>query len=89
MSAVIAVLAGALILVGVVYDTARLVAPAEPRIPPLARLRGRRPALEAAEQRCAGLRLRGRIDAETYQRRMSLLAHGRRTAPRHTSERST
>ncbi|MEU0681321.1 MULTISPECIES: hypothetical protein [Streptomyces] len=32
-TAVIAALAGALILVGIVYDTARLVTPREPRCP--------------------------------------------------------
>ncbi len=81
MAAVMAVLAGALILAGVVHDTARLITPTERRIPPLARLRGRRAALEAAERWCVGLRLHGRIDAATYRRRMALLARGRRTAP--------
>ncbi|MER7468863.1 hypothetical protein [Streptomyces sp. NPDC097981] len=37
MAAVMTVLAGALILPGAVYDTARLITPTEPRIPPLAR----------------------------------------------------
>ncbi|MFI8499607.1 hypothetical protein ACIGFK_14060 [Streptomyces sp. NPDC085524] len=81
MAAVMAVLAGALILAGVVHDAARLIAPTERRVPPLARLRGRRAALEAAERWCVGLRLHGRIDAATDRRRMALLARGRRTAP--------
>ncbi|MFD7627778.1 hypothetical protein ACFV7Q_17370 [Streptomyces sp. NPDC059851] len=55
MAALIAVLAAALILAGLVYDTARLITPRECRMPPLARLRGRRAGLEAAE-RCAGSR---------------------------------
>lgn len=48
--------------------------------PPLARLRGRRAALEAVELRLVGLRLHHRIDAATYQQRMSGLARGRRRA---------
>ncbi|AZQ39452.1 hypothetical protein EJ357_43490 [Streptomyces cyaneochromogenes] len=44
----IASLAGVLNLAGIVYDIARLIAPDEPRRPPLARLRGRRVALEEA-----------------------------------------
>ncbi|MDX3308172.1 hypothetical protein P1S61_03430 [Streptomyces sp. ME08-AFT2] len=78
MSAVTATLIGTLILAGVVYDIARLITPNEPRCPPLARLRGRRAALEGAERWCVGLRLHGRIDASTYQHRMSGLARGRR-----------
>ncbi|CAM5625307.1 hypothetical protein [Streptomyces aurantiogriseus] len=42
MAAVIASVAGALILAGIVHDTARLITTTEPRRPPLARLRGRR-----------------------------------------------
>ncbi|MCF4135959.1 hypothetical protein L1856_02125 [Streptomyces sp. Tue 6430] len=78
MSAVTVILIGTLILAGVVYDIARLITPNEPRCPPLARLRGRRAALEDAERWCVGLRLHGRIDASAYQHRMSGLARGRR-----------
>jgi hypothetical protein len=39
---VITSLVGALILVGIVYDIARLITTVEPRRPPLAGLRGRR-----------------------------------------------
>ncbi|WP_367318670.1 hypothetical protein [Streptomyces sp. HUAS ZL42] len=78
MAAVIASLAGALILAGIVYDTARLITPDEPRRPPLARLRGRRASLEEAERWLVGLRLRHRIDTVTYQLRMSALARGQR-----------
>ncbi|QUW85842.1 hypothetical protein SMIR_41630 (plasmid) [Streptomyces mirabilis] len=81
MSGVIATVSVVLIVAGTIYDTVRLLTPAERRCPPLARLRGRRAALEAAECRLAGLRLRGRIDAADYRRRMTGLAHGRRTAP--------
>ncbi|WP_229811991.1 hypothetical protein [Streptosporangium pseudovulgare] len=68
-----------LIAIAMVYDLARMITPREARCPPLARLRGRRAALEAAERWCVGLRLHGRIDASAYQRRMSGLARGRRT----------
>ncbi|MEU5030216.1 hypothetical protein [Streptomyces milbemycinicus] len=78
MAAMIYALVGMLILGAVVYDIARLCAPDEPRRPPLARLRGRRAALEAAELRLVGLRLHHRIDTTTYQQRMSGLARGRR-----------
>lgn len=61
MAAVIASPAGVLILTGIVYDTARLVTLDEPRCPSLARLRGRRAALRAAENRCVGLRLHHRM----------------------------
>jgi hypothetical protein len=44
MAAVIASVLGALILAGIVHDAARLITTAEPRRPPLARLRGRRAA---------------------------------------------
>ncbi|MFI7296419.1 hypothetical protein [Streptomyces sp. NPDC050121] len=81
MAAVIAALAGALILAGIVYDIARLITPDEPRRPSLARLRGRRAALEEAERWLVGLRLHDRIDAATYQRRMSTLARGQRRTP--------
>ncbi|MBT2440524.1 hypothetical protein J7E93_10445 [Streptomyces sp. ISL-36] len=80
MAALIAVILGALILAAVWYDIARLVTPAEKRCPPLARLRGRRAALAATERWCVGLRLRGRIDADTYRSRMSRLACGERRA---------
>ncbi|WP_030587822.1 hypothetical protein [Streptomyces anulatus] len=82
MQALIAILIGALILAALAYDIGRLVTPRESRCPPLARLRGRRAALEAAERWCAGLRTHERIDAATYQRRMSGLARGQRTLPR-------
>lgn len=86
MAAVIASPAGALILAGIVYDIARLVTPDEPRRPPSARLRGRRAALEESERWSVGLRLHQRIDAATYQRRMSALARGqRRTTTRPTN----
>ncbi|MBC9725030.1 hypothetical protein [Streptomyces sp. TRM68367] len=78
MSAVIATLIGTLIIAAVVYDIARLITPNESRCPPLARLRGRRAALQHAERWCVGLRMHGRIDAATYQHRMSGLARGER-----------
>ncbi|WP_181646960.1 hypothetical protein [Streptomyces sp. WAC00263] len=77
----IPVLLGALLVAGAVYDTVRLLTPAEPRWPPPTRLRGRRAGLEAAECWLTGLRLHGRIDAATYRRRMAALARGRRTSP--------
>ena len=83
MIAVLSALIGALILAAVVYDTARLVTPGESRLPPLARVRGRRAALEAAEMWLVGLRLHGRIDAAAYRTRMHSLAVGERT-PRRT-----
>lgn len=82
MDAVVAILIGAGILAAVWYDTARLISPEEPRRPPLARLRGRRAALEAAERWCVALRLHERIAPEAYQRRMSRLARGERTPRR-------
>ncbi|WP_328971457.1 hypothetical protein [Streptomyces sp. NBC_00239] len=82
MQALIAILIGGLILAALVYDIGRLITPRESRWPPLARLRGRRAALEAAERWCAGLRTHGQIDAAAYQRRMSALARGQRTPPR-------
>ncbi|MFF5188026.1 hypothetical protein ACFY30_30415 [Streptomyces sp. NPDC000345] len=78
MAAVIASMVGALILAGIGYDIARLITPDEARRPPLARLRGRRAALEEAERWLVGLRLHNRVDAATYQRRMSTLARGQR-----------
>jgi len=60
-----------LILVGALYDTARLLHPPEDR---RSRLRSRRAALEAAEQRLVAERLRGRIDAASYRERMRSLA---------------
>ncbi|GAA3500838.1 hypothetical protein GCM10019016_079450 [Streptomyces prasinosporus] len=83
MTAMVAVLIGSLILAAVVYDIARLVTPSESRCPPLARIRGRRAALESAEMWLVGLRLHGRIDATTYRTRMHGLALGERT-PRRT-----
>ncbi|MGI5254257.1 hypothetical protein [Actinacidiphila glaucinigra] len=67
-----------LVVAAMIYDTARLIATGESRCPPLSRLRGHRAALEAAERWCTGLRLHGRIDAATYQHRMSAGAHGHR-----------
>ncbi|MFF4871465.1 hypothetical protein [Streptomyces sp. NPDC000961] len=80
MIAVLATLAAGLMLAGVVYDTTRMIGPGEPRCPPLARLWGRRAALEAAERRLVALRLRGRVDAAAYQRRMTAIARGHRYA---------
>ena len=74
----VASLIGALILLVVFYDTARLVTPRESRCPPLARLRGRRAALAAAEQWLVGLRMHGRVDAAEYRRRRAALARGER-----------
>ncbi|MFF4576648.1 hypothetical protein [Streptomyces sp. NPDC001410] len=51
MSAVITLLFGAAMLTWFAYDTVRLVTPYVSRCPPLARLRGRRTALEAVERR--------------------------------------
>jgi hypothetical protein len=71
---VVACLLQLLILVGALYDTARLLHPAAgtPR-------RRRRAALEAAERRLVEQRLRGRIDAPAYRARMRALAEGRRS----------
>ncbi|MER6691530.1 hypothetical protein [Streptomyces minutiscleroticus] len=80
MAAVIASLSGALILTILGYGITRVITPQEPCRPPLARLRGRRAALEETERWLAGLRLHERIDTATYQHRMSTLAHGRRRA---------
>ncbi|GAA3478035.1 hypothetical protein [Streptomyces yanii] len=87
MVAVIATLIGLLILTASVYDITRLFGCDEPRRPPLAPLRGRRAALEAAELRVVGQRLHGRIDTTAYQQRMSSLAHGRRRPARLASIR--
>ncbi|MET9849690.1 hypothetical protein ACFZC6_30590 [Streptomyces ossamyceticus] len=87
MAAVLASSAGVLILAGIVYDIARLITPGEPRRPPPARLRERRAASAEAARWLVGLRLPDRIDAATYQRRMSALAHGQRrgtTGPTNT-----
>ena len=82
--AAIAILIGGLLLAAIYYDIARLVSTYQSRCPPLARLRGRRAALEDEERWCTGLLLHGRIDTHSYQRRMSGLAHGRRVVePRH------
>jgi hypothetical protein len=80
MAVAAVILIGAVILLAVLYDTARLVTPAEARWPPLARLRGRRAALAAAEQWLTGLRMHGRVDTAEYQRRMGALARGQRVA---------
>lgn len=50
MVAAVATMIGMLLLAAVVYDSARLIRPRECRLPPIARLRGRTAALEAAEQ---------------------------------------
>lgn len=78
MIALLAAVIGGLILAAVVYEIARMITPDESRPPPLARLRGRRAALEEAERWCAGLRMHGRIEAVEYRGRMSTLAHGER-----------
>ncbi|MER5204231.1 hypothetical protein [Streptomyces sp. NPDC002825] len=80
-----------MVLGAFVYDTARLIGSSESRCPPLARVLGRRPALEAAERRLVGLRLRGRIDEATYRRRMTAIAHGLRDSdpPRRPLRRRT
>ncbi|WP_052862875.1 hypothetical protein [Streptomyces niger] len=94
MGGLLAMLLG-LVLLGVLYDTVRLIGPGESRCPPPARLRGRRAGPEAAERWLVGRRLHGRIDAATYTRRMAVLAHGHRTfstrtkTPRTTSTRRT
>ncbi|MFD8501255.1 hypothetical protein ACWDWS_43110 [Streptomyces sp. NPDC003328] len=85
MASVIATLIVLLVLIALVYDITRLFGCDEPRRPPLARLRGRRAALEAAELRVVGLRLHHRLDVVAYQQRMSTLAHGRRTPARSAS----
>ena len=82
MQALIAILIGALILAALAYSIGRLIPPLESRWPPLARLWGRRAALEEAERWCVGLRTHDRIGAAAYQQRMSGLARGQRTLPR-------
>ncbi|MFF5209560.1 hypothetical protein [Streptosporangium sp. NPDC000396] len=80
--AVVVTLIGALIMAAMLYDMARMITTSETRCPPLARLRDRRAALEAAERWCVGLRLHGQIDVFTYQRQMSGFARGKRTTSR-------
>ncbi|MFE9650658.1 hypothetical protein ACFYO0_42530 [Streptomyces sp. NPDC006365] len=75
----VAVLLQLLILVGALYDTARLLTPTEGRRLSRVRIRRRRAALETAERRVVARRLYGRIDAATYRARMHALADGRRT----------
>jgi len=75
----VAALLAALVIV-LAYDSARLITISEKRCPPLSRLRGHKAALRSAEAWCVGLRLNGRIDAGTYQRRMAALARGHRIA---------
>lgn len=82
MYALITTVICVLILIVFAYDMARMATTSESRWPPLARLRGRRAGLAAAERWCVGLRLHGQIDPENYQRRMSALAHGVRTIAR-------
>ncbi|WP_328773877.1 hypothetical protein [Streptomyces sp. NBC_00286] len=60
--AAIAILIGGLLLAAIYYDIARLVSTHQSRCPPLARVRGRRAALEDEERWCVGLLLHGRID---------------------------
>ncbi|TPQ19923.1 hypothetical protein [Streptomyces sporangiiformans] len=74
----IAILIGGLLLAAIYYDIARLVSTHQSRCPPLARIKGRRAALEDEERWCAGLLLHGRIDTRSYQRRMTGLTHGHR-----------
>lgn len=76
-----------LLMVAVVYDIARLVPPSESRFPPLARLGGRKAALEMTEGWCVGLLLRGRIDADAYRCRMGDLARGVRKSHHQVSRR--
>ncbi|MEU2233533.1 hypothetical protein [Streptomyces vietnamensis] len=78
MITLIAAVAAGLIATGICYEIARLITPDEPRCPPLARVAGRRAALEAAERWVVSLRLHGRIDQAAYQGRMAALAHGQR-----------
>ncbi|MFE9650388.1 hypothetical protein ACFYO0_41105 [Streptomyces sp. NPDC006365] len=84
--AAIAILIGGLLLAAIYYDIARLVSTHQSRCPPLARVRGRRAALEDEERWRADLPLHGRIDTRSHQRRMSGLARSRRVVeprPRH------
>ncbi|MFI1561750.1 hypothetical protein ACH4ZX_01570 [Streptomyces sp. NPDC020490] len=71
----IAVLLQLLIVAGALYDTARLLSPAAGHH--AVRVRRHRAALEAAEGRLVGQRLRGRIDAAAYRERMRSLAEDR------------
>ena len=73
-----AVVIAALLFAAIVYDITRLITPHQSHRPPLARLRGRRAALEDEERWCVALLLRGRIDTRSYQERMGNLAHGHR-----------
>ncbi|MBN0043738.1 hypothetical protein JS756_06375 [Streptomyces actuosus] len=66
---VAAALLDVLILAGALYDSTRLLRPAGRR-----RLR----ALEGAERRLVGRRMRGRIGAAAYREGMRSLAEGRR-----------
>ncbi|MFG2026879.1 hypothetical protein [Streptomyces sp. NPDC048825] len=82
MAALLASLAGALILASIVYDIARLITPDEARRSPLARLRGRHAAPEEAERWLVGLRLHHhRVDADAYRRRMSGIARRQHRTP--------
>jgi hypothetical protein len=72
----VAVLLQLLVVAGALYDTARLLTPAEGRHPPKVRRRQRRAALETAERRLGAQRLYGRIDAATYQARCTLSPTG-------------
>ena len=64
----------ALVLAGFAYDAVMLFALTARHRPSLARPVGRR-AAAAAERRLAHRLLTGRIDAATYRRRMTGLAH--------------
>ena len=77
--AMLATIAGAVLLAVVIYDAARLVSVQESRYPPVARLRGQEAALEVTEAWAVGLLLNGRITPEDYRSRMALLARGQRT----------
>lgn len=79
MDGLMAILGGAAVAVAAIYDTLRLIMPAENRCRLLARLQAQRGGVDAAERRLVGQRLHGRIDAATYQQRMSQLARGQRT----------
>ncbi|MGP4051261.1 hypothetical protein [Streptomyces sp. 2A115] len=86
-----AVLLQLLIVIGALYDTARLLAPAADRRSPCsplwrtalrsqprARPPRRRAELEAAERRLVAQRMRGEIDADPYRAGMRSLADGHR-----------
>ncbi|MDN3029212.1 hypothetical protein [Streptomyces sp. S.PB5] len=65
-----------LILAGALYDTARLPTSTGSRHALRPRRRRHGAVLEDAERRLVRQRLRGRIDAVTYRKRMRALAEG-------------